>query len=111
MRKCALAVVINSGSAEHKSEHWLTNKEQVHILPPVALSARSYYKAVLCVYFSNRKKGNTNPKPSNLAQFCLISTFQSQKTSNRKISYSRSVLTDNSVTCKTLLLISCFFDH
>lgn len=65
MRKCALAVVINSGSAEHKAEGWLANKERVRILPPVAVSARSYYKnkAVLCGYFSAGKKKIPTQKP------------------------------------------------
>lgn len=102
MRKCALAVVINSGSAEHEAERWLANKEQVHVLPPVAVSARSYYKAVLCGYFSAGKKEYSNPKPNNLAQFCLTGTFQSQKTSNREAGYFRSAVKYNRAICKNL---------
>lgn len=59
MRKRALAVVINSGRAEH----WLTNKERVHTSPPVAVYARSYYKnKVVCVDIFQQEKRKYQPK-------------------------------------------------
>lgn len=62
----------------------------------VAVSATSYYKAVLCGYFSAGKK---NPKV--LTKTLIIShssfsgTFLSQKTSNKKVGYSRSAMKYN----------------
>lgn len=113
MRKCALAVVINSGSAEHKAEGWLANKERVRILPPVAVSARSYYKnkAVLCGYFSAGKKKIPTQKLVIWHSSVLLALSQSQKTINRKAGYSRSALKYSRAICKTLLLNSCFFDQ
>lgn len=60
MRKCAFAVVINSGRAEHKAEHWPTNKEQVCVLPPVAASAKSYCKSsALRISFQQKSKNQS----------------------------------------------------
>jgi len=109
--KCALAVVINSGSLEHKAKHWLTNKEQGHILPPVAVSARPYYKnkAVFCGYFLAVKQKIPTQKLVIWHSSVSLTHSDHQRPAIKKTDNSRSALKYCRAIWKTLLLIYGLF--
>lgn len=103
-------MIINSGSAEHKRGHWLTNKECVHILHLWLLVLHLIIKQYSVDIFQLKKKKKKLNKV--LAKTLLIShsffsgTFLSPKTSNQKVGYSRSALKYSTAVCQTFLLIS-----
>lgn len=98
-------MVINSGSAEHKTEHWLTNKECVHILHLWLLVLHFIIKQYSVDIFS-WKKPKVFTKTLVILHSSISGTFMSQMTSTKKVVYSRSSLKYNTTVCKTFLLIS-----